>query len=434
MISGLGGFATKCLFSRKWQARDALIRSLAGKISAGTGDPVPLPDSTECTVLLFRHIVSKGSGLNDPVAGVQLGSMEATRMLLQGTLPHAVQPSLHQVALALVVKAADSNQRTREMATEILMILAVSPVYGAEKVCSIILHEPEKKPAKVNASQWRPLHARVTLLSLLLDKFGLNKKELRSVLTVDAIMTKLALPAVNHTNPEAREAGIKLMAQLYKLGAQRAVEKHTKDLKKALKDVIDKECENAANPATNLMPNEREMMNSSVSIDGDDQVKEKIRAARAAASPMQTPAAAPQQAELEEEADENRCSFCKLYDERLDEEAMLLHQLHTCPMLCACNLCEMVFEVSQLNEHWVTDHQDAMKQCHTCLMAVRVEEYEDHLKQRSCTEAHPTYSLCVLCTEKISPSDDAWGDHLLGNCKNNPRIHPNPNPVEFQGR
>ena len=61
------------------------------------------------------------------------------------------------------------------------------------------------------------------------------------MLTVDSIMTKLALPAVNHPNPDAREAGIKLIVQLHALGQSRQVEVHTKDLKKALLEVIEKE-------------------------------------------------------------------------------------------------------------------------------------------------------------------------------------------------
>ena len=164
MFAGIGQFATRCLFAKKWQSRDAAIRSIAGKIGAGSGDQYPIPDPTQATVLLFRYLVGKNNGLNDAVAAVQTGAIEAVKMLLKSKPAPSVQPSLHHIAAALVIKAADPNQRTRETSVELLMLLATSPVFGAEKVCSVVLHEEKEKKKQGNTAPWRPLQARYVRL------------------------------------------------------------------------------------------------------------------------------------------------------------------------------------------------------------------------------------------------------------------------------
>eukprot|EP01059_Diplonema_ambulator_P032999 TRINITY_DN6722_c0_g1_i2.p1 TRINITY_DN6722_c0_g1~~TRINITY_DN6722_c0_g1_i2.p1 ORF type:complete len:935 (+),score=309.11 TRINITY_DN6722_c0_g1_i2:409-2805(+) len=429
--SCFGSFATKCLFSKKWQAREAALKGIAGKISAGGGDAHPFPsDVAQCTILLLRQLTSKGNGLNDAVNGVVTGSMEAVRVLVESDLPHSTQPAFHQIASALVVKAADGNQRTREMSTELLMLLATSPVYGPEKVSSIVLHEPEAQAKKkVNQSQWRPLLARVTLVTLLLDKFGLHRKEVRSVLTVDAMMTKLALPAVNHPNPDSREAGIKLIAKLHQLGAAKSVAKHLVDLKPALKAVIEKECE--GNEGLHLSSGEREMMNSSMSIDGNDQMKQQLRAARAAQSPQRRPQPDPVETEAVEDTE---CQFCKKQDSRFTLEVLDRHYLHSCPMLYQCHLCSQVIEIMLLTDHWLMEctHRDAMKQCPNCLEAIPTGEYEDHLNKAACSPPSDSCNLCVLCKAVIGPGDLGWDEHLLKGCPANPRKLNNPDPPEFR--
>eukprot|EP00754_Rhynchopus_humris_P008902 Rhum_TRINITY_DN13870_c0_g1::Rhum_TRINITY_DN13870_c0_g1_i5::g.65230::m.65230/K16458/CEP104; centrosomal protein CEP104 len=274
LLTVFGDFATSCLFSKKWQNRDAAVRGVAGKVSAGGGDSSPFPDVAVRTAALLKHLSAKGQGLNDPVAGVVSASTEVIRMMLESSAKFDTQckDALGHIAPVLVVKAADSNQRTRELAKELLMMLAVHQAYGAERVCSCVLSDESEHPGKKHKTNlWRPLQAKCVLTSLILDKFGL--KGLRNVLHVDAIMDKLGLPAVNHANPEAREAGIHLIAQLNCMGAERQVHRHLSGMKKALLDLIEKATENMKSPPSHMLaPHEKELMNSSTSIDGDEGV------------------------------------------------------------------------------------------------------------------------------------------------------------------
>ena len=240
-VAAFGQHTTSCLLAKKWQFRDASIRSVAGKIAASSNgtDTSPFPtDIGSVTALFLKYISLKSYGLNDSINSVIPGIMDALRAIISTKPHHSVTPALHHVATCLVARAGDGNQRTRELSTEMIMMLASSPVFGIDKVAACIFSDPSDKK-KASPSHWRPLLAKVSTLSLLLDKFGLHKH----ALPADTIMSKVALPAMEHANGEVREAGVKLVSKLCHLGASKIVARHTADLKPALKAVIDKECQ-----------------------------------------------------------------------------------------------------------------------------------------------------------------------------------------------
>eukprot|EP01060_Flectonema_neradi_P014389 TRINITY_DN2108_c0_g1_i2.p1 TRINITY_DN2108_c0_g1~~TRINITY_DN2108_c0_g1_i2.p1 ORF type:complete len:861 (+),score=179.37 TRINITY_DN2108_c0_g1_i2:250-2832(+) len=420
-VNTFGHHTTCCMLAKKWQFRDASIRSIAGKIAASSNgtDAHPFPvDVSQVTILFLKYISLKSYGLNDSISSVIPGIMDALRALIVAKPHHSVTPTLNHVAMCLVAKAGDGNQRTRELSTEMIMMLAASPVFGIERVASCIFSESTDKK-KASPSHWRPILAKVSTLSLLLDKFGLDKHSLPP----DVIMSKVALPAMENANGDVREAGVKLVSKLCHLGAGKTVARYTADLKPALKAVIDKECQDG--PHHHNKPHEREMMNTSMSIDGNDQAKQQIRQAREALSPPREPQPDPA---VEEEIEDDCCQFCRWQDPDGDKskdhgQALDQHYLRSCPMLHPCKLCGQVIEIMLLNDHWLMEcsNRKQMKQCPRCLFALNESEFEAHVAAKDCIPHSEEFNICVLCYEKIPPGVEGWDEHLLKGCAKNPR-------------
>jgi len=66
-----------------------------------------------------------------------------------------------------------------------------------------------------------------------------------------------------------------------------------------------------------------------------------------------------------------QCSFCNKKDETFNEEGLDLHFWKECPMLCQCQFCDQVIEVSTLTEHLLTECASGVKfvKCNNCKFA-----------------------------------------------------------------
>eukprot|EP01065_Artemidia_motanka_P027716 TRINITY_DN3290_c0_g2_i1.p1 TRINITY_DN3290_c0_g2~~TRINITY_DN3290_c0_g2_i1.p1 ORF type:complete len:981 (+),score=385.15 TRINITY_DN3290_c0_g2_i1:304-3246(+) len=466
-----GEFGMRCLFSRQRQTREAVLKALAGKLAAGSGDPAPFPgDRRPQVMLLLKYLTAKGHGLHDAVPSVIASCAEALRVLLASDLPAAAAQPLQNVAGALLPKAAEVNPRTRELATELLMTLAACPVFGVERVAACVLHEPEH--VKKEAQVWRQLHARANLAMLLLDKFGVARKEHRTGLSPDAVMTRIVTPALQSSQEEVRKAAVKICGMLHHQGAGKVVERHTQMLKPTLKAAISKECSGGGDSATERFAHEREMMSSSISVDGDEEMKRQMRAARSAArqataapagaqasrpsqqrngyspqKPATTPPAGgaspygntaqtvPAEATAAvTEDDETVCRFCGLRDPRFTEQVLDAHYLHSCPALSQCPYCEQVIEIMMLTEHWTDEcEKRVMQQCPRCREAVHADSYEEHVAAGSCIPHDEAVAVCVLCQARLPATEEGWEQHLLHDgCPRNPRGKGQQEGVEFQ--
>ena len=169
---------------------------------------------------------------------------------------------------------------------------------------------------------------------------------------------------------------------------------------------------------------EMEMMNTSMSIDGNHEAKKQIRQAREALSPQRTPQPDP----AEEDIEDDSCQFCKWQDpdyvKNKDQgQALDQHYLKSCPMLHPCKLCGQVIEIMLLNDHWLLEcsNRKHMKQCPRCMFAILESEYADHIAAEDCVPHSEEFSICVLCYQKIPPGVEGWDEHLLKNCPKNPR-------------
>eukprot|EP00818_Percolomonas_sp_WS_P000235 CAMPEP_0117456192 /NCGR_PEP_ID=MMETSP0759-20121206/11751_1 /TAXON_ID=63605 /ORGANISM="Percolomonas cosmopolitus, Strain WS" /LENGTH=1008 /DNA_ID=CAMNT_0005249525 /DNA_START=127 /DNA_END=3153 /DNA_ORIENTATION=+ len=100
------------------------------------------------------------------------------------------------------------------------------------------------------------------------------------------------------------------------------------------------------------------------------------------------------------------------------------HIVWECPILQKCSLCNAVVEVFDMNHHQLTncDAKNQVKQCPRCKMAIRKEEYKEHVESQACPKAGPNTNICPLCSEEIEPGQPGWKKHMIDEgCAANPK-------------
>ena len=477
-----GLYVTTCLFSKRWQLRDAAIRAITSKegfaaLTSGVRPPGQGSPQTIFSVLL-QYLNGKTSGITDSISNVFYSSSEALRVVareeLEGCPPaSALSSGFAPILPDLIAKAGDSNQRIREHASTTLMIIALSSV-GCEKVAHAAFLEPEGAASAAAAgtgatstgpsqgsgasgnvaAKAKPLNprvhlARLTTVQALVEKLGLNRRDNRTGLTAEGIMQRLCVPLLVHSNVEVREAAVHLVITLHGLVSSAVMEKLLAEVKPAQRAVIDEQLAGGRAPpdAVHAQTGGRnraegmEMASSSITVERGGNVA--LAAAQAASKAPPAKAKAPSVASGNPNSSgtappavpqppgnktdpTKTCQFCGRFDKRFNDRSLDLHYAHCCPMLGPCYLCGQIAELSLMHEHLIRDCERAhmVRQCPLCREAVRKEEFDVHVSAKSCIAANPpAYSVCPLCHLKLAPGDQGWEDHFLKapGCRNNPR-------------
>lgn len=267
----VGGYAAACLFSKRWQLREAAVKALSTK----EGFAAASEGASNLTSVLLRYFGLKTYGVQESIAAVFFCVCDALSALLRGDLPGAASASsmandMSSLLGELMLKAGDNNNRVREQAATVLTDIAHSAI-GPERVATAALAEPE------NATK-RPLNhrvhvARLHIVTLLLEEVGLSTKDRRTGLTVDGIMTKLVLPSLQHSHQDVREGALSLIVLLHRRSS--AVTKFFGDLKPAQRALVEERIEASVARKTAAVAkghanvsakDEPELMSSSLSV------------------------------------------------------------------------------------------------------------------------------------------------------------------------
>mmetsp|Transcript_6115 Transcript_6115/g.8292 ORF Transcript_6115/g.8292 Transcript_6115/m.8292 type:complete len:414 (+) Transcript_6115:370-1611(+) len=397
-----------CLFSKNWVLRDAALQ----KIENQMGNDEFRNNPREVFRAICK-IVSKF--LKDKVANVfhsclQLLKSSVTKYSAE--LSHKdILATLSELIPVLVEKSGESNMRMAAAAAETLAWLASSEAVGLGALTGPLL-----RPLN-NAAQWRPLLARLQLLTHLLPTFGIAHARPAPTDTpafpLDSLMA-FVNQAFTSSNGEVRNAAVKLTLEIYKK-VGKAVEKFLpKSLKPAIKDILNAGFEQVAKGED---PN-AEMESPMGGVIPPPAKNAPIPSAITATPPATIPAAEETLDQEEEEGPADVCQFCALQDARLAQgENMDLHFYHDCPMLGSCTDCGQIIEIASVNEHLLHEcEQMALyAECPRCMEAIKQADLEDHRQANSCVVAKPPnmYNRCPLCHMDIPPHQEGWREHLL---------------------
>ncbi|OBZ82688.1 Centrosomal protein [Choanephora cucurbitarum] len=116
------------------------------------------------------------------------------------------------------------------------------------------------------------------------------------------------------------------------------------------------------------------------------------------------------------ELDENSvCIFCDEVNPAFNEDTLIKHYYNTCPVLTNCPMCQIITEVSTLNEHMLLDcdRKHLIKECSRCHQAIPVEQWLQHTLKKTCNN-DPNKVQCPLCLIEIDPPNEiGWKSHLM---------------------
>ncbi|CAG8510758.1 2920_t:CDS:10 [Dentiscutata heterogama] len=129
---------------------------------------------------------------------------------------------------------------------------------------------------------------------------------------------------------------------------------------------------------------------------------------------------------------ERNCIFCDEYNENFTEENLVNHYWTECPVLTKCRLCNIILEISTLDDHMLNDcdKNKFVKQCPTCREVINAEDYLAHINKKTCLPVRDDIVRCPLCKTVIKPAtEEGWKSHLLNSngCPKN-RRKPNNKP------
>ncbi|CAG8487062.1 2062_t:CDS:10 [Ambispora leptoticha] len=139
------------------------------------------------------------------------------------------------------------------------------------------------------------------------------------------------------------------------------------------------------------------------------------------------PAPAPITEEADDELRSERCCiFCDEHNDDFTEENLVTHYWNDCPVLTKCTLCNMILEISTLDDHMLYDCDKSkfVKQCPRCREVIPADNYLEHVANQSCMVIPSHIVRCPLCKSVVKPATEAgWKEHLLNDdgCSKNRR-------------
>eukprot|EP00668_Euglena_longa_P032224 GGOE01041524.1.p1 GENE.GGOE01041524.1~~GGOE01041524.1.p1 ORF type:complete len:857 (-),score=246.28 GGOE01041524.1:242-2812(-) len=400
----------ECMLSRHWQLRELTLKAIALHII----DQHPFGvGSNRLFELCCSFLVSRGCGLKDFVANVFYAACDLLETLLHLEVdlsPSQMQAAASRCLRELVVKSADVNARTKDVSLQLLKLFAQSPNFGPLAVFGAVMSTIEGSGSKKGT--WRTTLAKLYLLFLLIEAYGVQVMDRSKGMDVDAMMAKAVGPALQHQNAEVRQEAINVIALLAtELPDRSFLDPYLRGLKPALLSSIEQAIaaaqEAAVVPANRPPSPHTVQMEKMASIQKLEEQIEQLPddlGERREEGGHETG-----EAEEPEEEDFTTCPFCGKQDVAWVEASLDQHFEEHCPWLIACEKCGQVVEIPFLQEHQSTN----------C-------EAFDPLDAAAATPGR----VCPLCNGLVDATldpNDGWIAHLLMA----PGCFANPKPLDI---
>ncbi|CAN0217894.1 unnamed protein product, partial [Phaeothamnion confervicola] len=240
----LGDYVTRCLYSKAWVLREAAVlkirlrlpalaalpsSAVASSPSAGGGTGPGLDQALPQLAQVLRLGAEDKIAQVFLTAGALLGDVldaaTADRTVRHNTLVSQLEP----VVATLLLKLGDGQTRVRDGAMDGLVAVARCRTAGP----GFVGHLAAKTMPRKQATAWRPVYARLQLLTALVREFGLSAGSGggSSGLGADAVMAFVKdCGAFAHSNGQVRDAAKDLTVAVYKAVGD-DVERHLGELR-----------------------------------------------------------------------------------------------------------------------------------------------------------------------------------------------------------
>jgi centrosomal protein CEP104 len=417
----VGDYLARCLFSRNWQLRETAINKIDQLLKSEYENTPGITQSIQALATIVRL------GVEDKIQQVLYASvtllddiLSATRRAKMGR--SVIAPVLDPVTANLVEKLSDGNARIREGARKGTEILASSANIGPAVVGAHALRALNAK----QKSGWRPILARLQLLTDLINQYGLGNNS--GIMAQNVMVFAQNNNCFAHSNGEVRDAAKDLTVAVQKLTGTDSVEGYLKGLRP--KQLEEYESAFGGGSKSNT-GGTSSVTTTSAAAASSSSVPQPTRKNKSdtPTSPIKSKAVAAQEKgqDDEEGLDYTTCMFCGASDSTWDEDALDLHYWKDCPLLSPCEACAQVVEIAGMADHLLEEceHKGEFRSCETTGLAVRISTYSDWKNSPQCIKCPPERMYCPLCLTTVADTDDAWKQHLFYDCAKNTRSRRN---------
>ncbi|KAI8640199.1 hypothetical protein BD408DRAFT_420103 [Parasitella parasitica] len=331
----------------------------------------------------------------------------------------------------LLKRTSDSNVNIRQTATELVLVLVQEYPLMSCYVC---------KPERIIHNH-REAKARVQLVETTVSRFG-EAVQLQDVMS-------FVVAYLKHVHEDVKQAAVKLLVAVAdRFGFHHVSPYIDEPLKLTLADSVKKLFDNGSffkkgsvtkdtltelraltvvrpekktitrvkKSAVSTTTREKKSTSTTATNSTRSVRKTTTRSTPAATTttkekPKPKPAPAAQADDLMNE--DSVCVFCDEVNPEFNEDSLIKHYYNTCPVLTNCPMCQIITEISSLNEHMLEDceKKHLIKQCNRCLQAIPVEQWLQHTLKQTCSVSKIQCPLCLIAIEP--ENDEGWKLHLM---------------------
>lgn len=365
----------------------------------------------------------------------------------------------------LLKRTGDTNIKIKNAAIALILVLVRS--YQRYSLMSLYVCKPERM-----IHNYKEAKSRVELVEATVNEFGVEGKSTKNssksnhatfVVPLQDLMA-FVVAYLNHGHDEVRQSAVKLVVTIsdqigFGIVSTYIDETLRISLAETVQKLVDKDSFHSVAPATKskkaattketmselralaVQPEKRTLSSnrsvkrtnttsSKSAVTPNDKKPTTVSSSRAATTKSATgrttstrskskptpppPATPTAPAELNENS---VCIFCDEVSSEFNEDTLIKHYYNTCPVLTNCPMCQIITEISTLNEHMLEDcdKRHLIKECTRCNQAIPVEQWLQHTLKQVCSIKKDVNDVhCPLCLIKIEPPNDAgWKLHLM---------------------
>lgn len=417
IVALFGEYRAKCLFSKVWALREAVMIKFRLMVDSNFFDQVGFDTCMSELATIIRL------GIDDKFQQVLFKAVALLGDILKimsktGKLPRSViVPFIDPIVTILVEKLSDGNHRFREGGRMGIDEIATSPIIGP----SLIIQHVLKPLSDKRRNAWRPIVSRLQLLADFVAIYGFGGQ---TGFSPESVMSfAKSNGCFSHSHGEVRDAARDLTVSVQLLVGSAAIESYLKLLRPKQLEEYQLSLQRAQEGAREQARDRSNQYHNAKTSLQTRKVQQSGQKVNTAAVRAEAKMATVEDGGGDYNESFTKCMFCGAGDENWNEDTLDLHYWKDCAILAPCSACAQVVEVAGMPDHLLSEceYRDSFSQCKITGLAIRTNELAAWQQSTTCREPPTNCFYCPLCYGVAEDTDQAWRRHLLYYCKANPR-------------
>jgi len=412
-------------FSKNWNLREDGLRRAEEEVTMGSSSR--LLGSHDETTIFESGLVLVDQTVGDKISQVVIKSMGLLKTLASAlraeNMGSKSENNLNSIIRTMTDKLSEGNVRVREAVDNAFMAIARSESIGPNMCVNYLTKPPQSKSKAANSV--KALTARLSVLNKFVDEFQINNSDVPFTPVVE-----YAVKQFQNANGEVRNGAFDLMIAICRCVGDAKIRPYLTSLRPAQQQMLDDGFREAQGgrgggaPKHDSKSEQKTIISTNINPHG---AKNKKAGGGAGGAGAGAGAASKKKSSLPLDQVPT-CQYCGRMDPAFENNDNLdIHLWRECPMLTFCQSCNLVIEVSELNDHYLKEceFKKEYKPCPRCKEAIHEREFDQHTEENLCNIGKPKTKAnrCSLCHQDIAPGKAGWEQHLLQDgCPNNDRV------------